>query len=213
MAAYDDYEQGERVREWIRQNGLSVVIGIVAGLVLIFGYRYWEQSRDQKKFEAATQYSMIENYVYSDKLDEARALLDSLEDNHEKSAYTVFANMLLARKELDSDKPEAALKLLEKAVDLATNSQLKDVARIRLARVQAAQEQPDAALKTLDQVDASRFTALVSELRADMLARTDKPQEAVKYYRQALEAYEQRSPQYEILQMKLNSLPQAHTNS
>lgn len=213
MAAYDDYEQGERVREWIRQNGLSVVIGIVAGLVLIFGYRYWEQSRDQKKVEAAAQYGLVQNYVYSDRLDEARAMADSLESNHEKSAYTVFANMLLARAELDADKPEAAIDLLQKAVDLARDDKLKDVARIRLARVQAAHAEPDAALQTLGQINDGAFDALVSELRADMLAKTDKPQEAVKHYQQALDAYDQRSPQYEILQMKLNSLPQAHTNS
>ena len=39
--AYDDYEQNERVVKWLRENGLSIGVGIVIGLVGIFGWQQW----------------------------------------------------------------------------------------------------------------------------------------------------------------------------
>ena len=36
---YDDYEQGERVQQWLRKNGVSIAVGIGLGLALIFGWQ------------------------------------------------------------------------------------------------------------------------------------------------------------------------------
>ena len=39
---YDDHEQSERVRNWISENGVSIVMGVVLALAGIFGWRQWQ---------------------------------------------------------------------------------------------------------------------------------------------------------------------------
>jgi len=33
----DEHEQGELVQKWLRENAMSIAIGIALGLILIFG--------------------------------------------------------------------------------------------------------------------------------------------------------------------------------
>ncbi len=46
---YDKYEQSELVQKWLRENGLSIVVGVAIGLVGIFGWQQWRnhQARNE----------------------------------------------------------------------------------------------------------------------------------------------------------------------
>ncbi len=207
--AYDDYEQSERVREWLRHNGLSIIVGIVVGLALIFGYRMWQHHRTEVKAETATQFALIRNSWDAGKASEANTLTDSLLANHADSAYAVFAAALRAQHELDNGKTDDAIKSLEWAVAHASSKPLKYLSTIRLARVQLAAGHAQQALGTLKSLPAGTYPGMSAALHGDALVKLGRPDEALPYYQQAMQAYKPDTLQHHALAMKLENLPPA----
>ncbi len=72
--AYDDYEQGERVQQWLRQNGLSIVVGIVIGLVAIFGWQQWRKHQVNHQAAASQLYVNLRTAQAAGQTDQANAL-------------------------------------------------------------------------------------------------------------------------------------------
>lgn len=204
--AYDDYEQGERVQEWLRQNGVAIIVGIVIGLALIFGYRQWDQHRANARVEAASQFELIRQSLDAGKVSEADTLTDSLRKNHGDSTYAIFAVTLRAQRQLDADKADKAVESLQWAVGHAKSKPLKDLTRIRLARAELAADKAKQALATLQKIPAGTYTGMAAELRGDVQVKLGQGGEAVKSYQQALAAYEPDAPQRQTLEMKIDSL-------
>ncbi len=204
--AYDDYEQSERVQEWLRQNGVAIIVGIVIGLALIFGYRQWDKHQANARVEAASQFELVRQSLEAGKVSEADTLTDSLKENHADSAYTVFAVTLRAQRQLDAGKSGEAIDSLAWAVAHAKAGPLQDLTRIRLARAQLAAGKADQALATLKAIPAGAYAGLVAELRGDAQVKLGQGGEAAESYRQALAAYKPDAPQRRTLEMKIDGL-------
>ena len=216
--AYDDYEQGERVQEWLRQNGVAIIAGIVIGLALIFGYRQWNEHKANENIEAATQYQLIQNALGKGKTSEADTLTDSLLKNHADSAYAVFAASLRAQRQLEAGKADKAIESLTWAVQHAKTKPLKDLSRLRLARADLAAGKATDALNTLKSMPAGAYTGLAAELRGDAQVKLGHADEAVKAYKAAMADFDPTAPQQRILQMKIDNVathaagkPASHT--
>lgn len=216
--AYDDYEQGERVQEWLRQNGVAIVVGIVIGLALIFGYRQWNKHQAGEQAKAADQYRLIQQAVDDGKTSEADTLTDSLLKNHADSAYAVFAASLRARRQLATGKAGQAVQSLSWALKHAETRPLQDLTRLRLARAELAAGKADHALDTLKAMPADAYAGLAAELRGDAHVKQGHADEAIKAYKAAMAAFDPDAPQQNILKMKIDNLaspaagkPASHT--
>lgn len=216
--SYDDYEQGERVQQWLRQNGVAIIVGIVIGLALIFGYRQWTKHQATEHAAAANQYQLIRQALDADKTSQADTLTDSLVKNHADSAYAVFAVTLRARRDLNAGKADQAVQSLTWAAKHAKAGPLKALTHLRLARAQLGASKADKALATLKVVPADAYDGLVAELRGDAQVQLGHDDAAAKAYQSALSAFEATSPQRRIVQMKIDNLatapahkPVAHT--
>ena len=57
---YDKYEQSELVQKWLRENGLSIVVGVAIGLVGIFGWQQWNKHQARNQMEASHLYQQAQ---------------------------------------------------------------------------------------------------------------------------------------------------------
>ncbi|HET7267127.1 MAG TPA: tetratricopeptide repeat protein [Oleiagrimonas sp.] len=204
--AYDDFEQGERIKEWLRHNGVAVVVGIVIGLALIFGYRQWNQHKADESAAAANQYRLIVNAYANDKAKQAGTLTDSLMKNHAQSSYAVFAATLRAKHYLGVDKSDKAIASLTWAAKHAGAGPLKVLSQIRLARAQINADKASDALDTLKAIPADAYNGLVAELRGDAQVKLKHDDAAIKAYQSAMAAFDEGSPQQRIVKMKIQNL-------
>ncbi len=204
--AYDDFEQSERVREWLRQNGVAIIVGIVIGLALIFGYRQWSKHRANEKLEAATQYQLIEQALDAGKTSQADTLTDSLMKNHADSAYAVFAATLRARRQLDAGKQDKAVQSLAWAAQHAEDKPLKALTHLRLARADLDAGKAADALKALQAMPKGAYAGMAAELRGDAQVKLGHVEEATKAYQSALAAFDPDAPQRRIVEMKIANL-------
>lgn len=204
--SYDDYEQGERVQEWLRQNGVAIVVGIVIGLALIFGYRQWNKHKASENAQAAAQYQSIQNALKNGKTSEADTLTDSLLKNHADSAYAVFAASARAQHQLAAGKADKAVQSLTWALKHAKAGPLEDLARLRLARAELAAGKAGDALGTLKAMPPKAYAGLTAELRGDAQVKQGHASDAVKDYQAAMAAFDPTAPQQRILKMKIDNL-------
>jgi predicted negative regulator of RcsB-dependent stress response len=73
----DEYEQGERVRKWLRDNGVSIIGGIGIGFAAILGFQAWQASKAGHREEAARQYGSFLQAQEGGNADQAAALAES----------------------------------------------------------------------------------------------------------------------------------------
>ena len=204
--AYDDYEQSERVQKWLRENGLSIAVGIAIGLVGIFGLQQWRKHQANNEATAATLYQQAQVALDGGRSTAATAFIDELMKDYAKSPYALFAVSDRAQHEVQDKQFDKALASLQWAEAHAADPVLKSLVQMRIARVQLAKGDGQAALATLDAMPAGQFTGLKQELRGDALVKLGRADDARKAYQAAVTALGEDAPQHAVLQMKIDDL-------
>jgi predicted negative regulator of RcsB-dependent stress response len=204
--AYDDYEQSERVQKWLRQNGVSIVVGIIIGLVAIFGWQQWRKHQANHQAAAAQIYQQVRDALAAGHGDRADALIAGLMKDYADTAYAMFAVSDRAAQDVRANRLDKALVSLDWAQQHANSPALKSLAGLRIARVQLAQGHADQALATLDGIPATDYPGLVQELRGDALVKLKRPDDARKAYQAAEAALGKSGLQGGDLQMKIDDL-------
>ncbi|GAB3788341.1 YfgM family protein [Dyella agri] len=204
--AYDDYEQSERVQKWLRENGLSIAVGIAIGLVGIFGLQQWRKHQANNEAAAATLYQQAQVALAGGKPTAATAFVDELMKDYAKSPYALFAVSDQAKQQVQDKQLDKAIASLQWAESHATDPALKALVELRLASVQLAKGDSQAALTTLEAMPAGQYTGLNQELRGDALVKLGRADDARKAYQAAMTALGEDAPQHAVLQMKIDDL-------
>lgn len=204
--AYDDYEQSEQVRQWLRENAMAIVAGIVLGLLLIFGAQQWRSHQAKHRAGAADQYQQLQQAVVANKPADIDRIAATLKDQYKDTSFAVFASLRQAELALASEQPDAAITALAWAHQHADNEALKSLISLRTARVELAQGKAQAALTKLDALPPTAYRGMALELRGDALVTLERVAEARKAYTEALSANEADTPQNRLLQLKLDNL-------
>jgi len=204
--AYDDYEQGELVQKWLRQNGLSIVVGIAIGLVGIFGWQQWRNHQASRQMAAANLYQQLQAAVLAGQNDQADRLTGQLQSEFADSSYTAFAVGERAQREVQAKQLDKALASLQWAEGHLKDAALKALMQLRIAQVELASGKAADALARIDGVAGDAYKGLAQELRGDALVKLNRPDDARKAYEAALAALGEDAPQRGALQMKLDDL-------
>lgn len=208
MAAYTDQEEIEKLKEWWRNYGAALLIGVLIGLALLFGNKYWTRYKEQRRMAASTLYTQMLQDVQQSNTDAARASGKKLMDDYTSTPYAGMAALMQARLNVDAGDQAAARKNLQWAIDHAGDDAVKQTARLRLGQLYVANREYDAAL-SLVQTDAPGFEADYLELQGDAYAGLGKPDEARAAYDKALNDLAPNAPSRRLLQMKLDNLAAA----
>ena len=206
---YDDYEQSELVQKWLRENGMSIVVGIVIGLVGIFGWQQWRNHQERNESVASQLYEQATVAQLSGKPEVALQLTAQLQKDYAKSPYALFAVSALARQQVQDKQLDKAAISLQWAEDHAGQAPLKALTLVRIARLDLVRDQAKDALATLDRVPAGSFQGITQELRGDALVKVGRKDDARKAYQAAMSALSEDAPQRGALQMKLDDLAAA----
>jgi predicted negative regulator of RcsB-dependent stress response len=199
MEMYDQHEQGERVRSWLKDNGAAIVTGVVIGLGAIFGYHQWESHKARKAYTAAELYEQVR--VAETPVDPAapppaapvdaeaaRTARGQLREQFAGSGFAVLAALQDADDRLAAGDVAGARESLEWARANADEPAMETLARLRLARLELAEGKGEDALKMLDGLDGEGFAALREELRGDIHAALGDSDKARAAYEAAREA-------------------------
>jgi len=215
-------EQVEALKRWWRENGKSIIVGLVLAIAAVYGYRAWD-THQQTQGEAAAN-------IYLDLMDAAalheenpneensatlQHLISQLKEAFGSSVYAVYAALMAAKQAVADNDLKTAEQELRWAMENAdSDSSIFFIARLRLARVIAAQEGEEntqRALELLTSVDAGAHTASYQEARGDIQLAAGRPGEALDAYQQALAAAQANGIQRPLLGIKIDDLAQGES--
>jgi predicted negative regulator of RcsB-dependent stress response len=202
----DEHEQGELVQKWLRENALSILIGIGLGLLLIFGWQQWRIHRTTHRLDAATQYGVFNADMDKKDADAAKQIAAKLQSDYADTPYATLAALRMADDAAARGDHEAAHAALENAYEHAGIDALKTLSGLYLARGKIGQKKPQDALDLLNKLPPLGYAALHDELRGDALAALGRKDEARTAYTDALTNLDANAANHAFLEMKLNDL-------
>jgi predicted negative regulator of RcsB-dependent stress response len=178
-------EQAEQLRQWLRENWIWLVAGVVLTVGGYYGWQWWQSREAAHSLEAGTRFAAMLDAIGAGRKDEGVKIADELNGKYANTPYADQAALVLARLDVDAGNFSSAETRLAKVAAGSTDPDLRVVARLRVARVQLAQGRYDDAEATLAAVEAPAIDARVLELRGDVkLARGEKAA-ALGLWRQA----------------------------
>jgi len=196
-------QQLDAIKQWWKENGSSIVTGVVIGLAVLFGGKAWFAYQERTAQNASNIYAaMMRALQAGDALNTGEKAGILLAD-YGKTPYAALGALALARIRLEEGEPAAARGQLQWVLDNSDSGMFRDIARLRLARVLIAGEELDAAEAMIARAESgAAFDALFAEVRGDVQRARGDLAAAGAAYQQALAAMPPGSQERELLQLK-----------
>ena len=200
-------EQLEQLKGWFKENGMSLVLGVVLGLGGVYGWRGWQSYQVGVADKISAQLSTAEQHLASNEYELAASQVEKLLEETNAALYTDMSRLLLARVRVEQGMLDKAVEPL-KAIIADKQSVFNTVAKLRLARIYLAQSRLDDAEQLVSESVENAYAHAFEELRGDIeLARGQYSAARTAYLNSMTLAGNNSDTQF--LQMKLDDLPSA----
>lgn len=201
---YTEEDQAEQLKRWWKQNGTSIIAGVVLGLAIVGGYNYW-QSYQKNQAEGASKLYERMMIDYSDgQAERALAAGRKVMDEYKNTPYAAKAALYLARINFERKDAAAAEQDLRWALENAADPATEHTARLRLGRLllDAGKYPEVSALVAVP--DYGGFESEYKELEGDLALANKDAAKARAAYERALDALAKDSGYRQMLKAKLD---------
>lgn len=200
-------QQVEAIKKWWKENGNSVIAGIVLGLGGVLGWQWWSGHKDRVGAVASNLFDQMLVSVQEENLESAAKQRELLHQDFGSTPYAAFADLLQARLLYRNGEADAAQSLLQQVVDSAPDDAIKQIAVLRLARIRVAGGDASGAAELLDKhASGPAFSADHTALRGDIARAQGDHDAARRAYQEALSGEVSNA---ELIRLKLDNLPPA----
>lgn len=211
-------EQVQALKDWWKENGKSLVVGVAAAVAIVLGWKAWQNNQQQQAANASALYQNLTEAVQlatggvgDAQYSTAAHLSEQLRSDYADTAYARYAALMMAAMDVNSGEPQAALSQLDWVID--NSDEVDDIVRVahlRKAMLMSQQGQADAAIDLLKGVDAGNYDVQFQELLGDLYADKGQTEAAFAAYDRALQlgGGEQLRP---LLKMKRDDLAGAES--
>jgi predicted negative regulator of RcsB-dependent stress response len=217
-----DDEKADAIKNWLKVNGMSIIVGVSLAVTGLLAYRYWQDHTVNQAQIASSIYANIQQEALKPEAKTADAVkatdtssdIQQLKTNYADTPYASLAALLAAKRYALKGDNATAIKELQWVVDNASEKLVQDLAKLRLSRIYIASKQLDKASALLAQTFSSAYASLISELKGDIHLAKSQPQKARAAYDKALLSAQGMPTDY--LKMKrddLGSAPEQKTGS
>lgn len=207
MEYLNEQQQVDQIKTWLKEYGVSILVGVVFAILIVLSLRYYQRYRYNQSEEASFLYTTFINGVLSQQHSAADDAANSLISKYKHTPYASFAELWLAKENIDQQNYSAADKQLDVVIEHSEIAALRQIARIRKAQIALQQHQPTGALSILTTIDDDAYRGLVDEVRGDAYLRMNQPDNAREHYQLALKEIPQSTLAQPTLAMKLADLP------
>lgn len=192
MSSRTEEEELAMIRDWWQRNGKPLITGSVLALVLVFGWKAWQNYQTEQSQTASMLYQQLLDSVLANngQADAARvaAIAGNLQKDFGGTTYAQYGRLFVAKVAVESGKLDDAALELQAVLAKPADTTLEELARQRLARVLAAQGKVEDALKLLEGQADPAFQAAREELKGDLLLQLGRADEARTAYEAAKSA-------------------------
>ena len=204
-------EQIAAIKKWWKDNWLSLFGGVLIGIGILVGGKYWLDSKNFHAASASVEYEAMIQSLARDQVEEASSRAATLLGQYADTPYAGLAALTMAKIKTDKDDLATAKSHLRWAMDNVQQNEIRLEAQIRLARILLAEKKYDEALQQINSINLPPYKVTVEELKGDIYVAKGNTENARTAYSLALAELDQSesntSPRMRnFLQMKLDDL-------
>ncbi|MBU2709968.1 YfgM family protein [Zooshikella harenae] len=209
-------EQIEVIKQWWKENGSAIVVGLAIALAGVFGYKAWNNYQDAQAAEASALFQDVINVVNKGQfgtlsendLSTFNHLVGKLKTDYSSSTYAQFGALLRAQQGVKDEDLEKAQQELQWVLDQKPEENIELLAKLRLARVVFAQNAENAqqALDLIKNVNAKAYLMSYEHAKGDFYIALNKLSEARDAYTKAIAAGEKAEQVDPTIQVKLDNI-------
>lgn len=200
-------EQIQKIKEWVKEYGLAVILGIAVFFVGSFGWRYWQQYKSNHVAQASIIYEQLLGAHIAKDYDQVTLEVKHLRDDYAGTPYASLASLIVAQEAVAKPDLASAEQNLQWIIDKDKNASIKQIARIRLSRVLVEEKKMQQALAVLSKVDDTAYLPLLYEMKGDIYLASGDKKSAIQEYKNAEESGAD-NVNKNVVEMKLNQLLQ-----
>lgn len=200
-------QQVEALKKWWKENGSSIITGILLGLAVLFGTKSWFSYQETQAGNASNIYSGMMSAL--DGGDEAAVTERAgiLIADYSGTPYATLAALALAKVKLGQGELAAARAQLQWALENSGSDVIRHTVRLRLARVMLDEGNPDGAESLLAEMTPEpAFEPLYAELRGDIQLARGNTDSAREEYELALAGLQPAAPGYRFVKLKYDNI-------
>ena len=108
-----DQQQAEVVKQWLKDNGLSILFSIGLGISAYFGLQFYQQSQLRESETASRLYAEVEFALKQQRMSQAQSLLQEMDNNFSGSPYQQQSHLAMAKLHMDTLDYDNAIIQLE----------------------------------------------------------------------------------------------------
>lgn len=199
-------EQVTKLKEWWKENGMSISVGVGLGLTAIVGYNWWQSYTETRAETASTMFENLVSQVQDEQIDAAQETGQLLIADYQATPYAANAALMLAKVAAEQDDLPQAENHLRWIIDNSDSAGIVHAARLRLGNVLIAQEKYDEAMSLLSVENTTGFSSQYHELKGDIFAAKSEFKKAAQEYQSSIDTLLDGSGYNDILDMKLNDV-------
>ena len=178
-------EELQKLKQWWKKNGNSIIIGIVLGLSGIVGFNGWNSYVQNRSESAAGIYAQLRKAVEADSVDSVAQLSTELTEDFAATPYSASGALIAAAHQFSSGDVESARKLLNWVL---------------------ASDSVEPLTQLVSEGDQTGFEAFFAELAAEANLQKGSMKAAIENYDRALAVLAENSEYTLILQAKRNAI-------
>lgn len=206
MMQYSEDEQVEKLKAWWKSYGNALIVGVVIGLAILYGGRYWTQLQREKAAQASSLFDQLTYYVEKKDKKNVDAIGAKLVDDYARTPYAGLAALLIARQNLDANDKARAKAQLAWAMENAREENVRHVAMLRLARVQLDEKNIKGAEELVKAGAPAGFEMEYYELLGDIEKQKNNRPAARQAYEKALAHAADARNYADVIRMKIDEL-------
>lgn len=196
-------EQIDAIRKWWQENGKFILIAVILGLSVGFGWRYWHKVETNRAENASMIYQSV---LMADRKNDFAAVQGGaglLEKDYASAPYASLAALLLAKESAQKNDLPAALSQLQWVISHSDQSRLQALARISTARILVSQNKDKEALSEVNAIKDKSFDPLVNWIKGDIAVKAGDAKAAQQYYASAKNALQAFPPATQMLDTQI----------
>ena len=208
-------EQVEALKRWWKENGTSLLIGVLLAVGGYFGWQFWQAQQQQSREAASALFNdMMETGIADpgqtlteQDIAKVTSIADELMTSYSKTLYANDAAMLLAKIAVDNNDLNTAEQHLRWILDNSPSDNVKALATLRLAVVLYSEDKLDEALELVSTAPDDSFSSRYAEVRGDILLAQGNTADARTAYQTAVDnLLQSQSSRRDIIQMKITDI-------
>jgi predicted negative regulator of RcsB-dependent stress response len=206
--AYDleEQEQLAALKNWWNQYGNLLTWLVIAALAAYTAWSGWNYYQRNQAAQAAQLYEEMNRSLAAKDVPKVLRAATDLRERYGRTAYAEMGALNAARAAFDGNDLAGAKAQLQWVVEHGRDDAFQALARIRLAGILMDEKSYEDGLKVLNADMPAAYAGLAADRRGDLLVAQNKIDEARAAYKQALEKSDPKSPDRQLIQIKLDAI-------